>query len=224
MRPIRVWFSKTGNAKYISHLDLNRAMTRAVRRAHIPLWYTEGFNPHPYITFALPLSLGQESAAEPMDIRIESDMENIEIKKRLSSVMPEGIEITGVSEPESGASEICYAEYEIILEFADSGEAANFAMRAAELVSQNGLAAQKPGKQGRQKVLKQVELKDYIAGFNAVNKNENVLLTAVLSAGNTKNLNPALLLETLYSATAVSAGSEKITRKRLLKADFEPFR
>ena len=65
---VRVLFSKTGRARYISHLDLNRAMTRAMRRAEIPLWYTEGFNRHAYLTFAAPLSLGTESVCERMDL------------------------------------------------------------------------------------------------------------------------------------------------------------
>ena len=49
MREVRLRFSKTGRLKYISHLDINRAMSRALKRAGIPLWYTEGFNPHPYM-------------------------------------------------------------------------------------------------------------------------------------------------------------------------------
>ena len=64
MRCVRVWFHKTGPIRYISHLDLMRTMTRAIRRSGIDLWYTEGFNPHPYMTFALPLSLGMQSVCE----------------------------------------------------------------------------------------------------------------------------------------------------------------
>lgn len=51
MREVRLRFSKTGRLKYISHLDINRVMSRALKRAGIPLWYTEGFNPHPYMSF-----------------------------------------------------------------------------------------------------------------------------------------------------------------------------
>ena len=47
MKSVRIWFEKRGLAIYTSHLDMNRCLTRAVRRANIPLWYTEGFNPHP---------------------------------------------------------------------------------------------------------------------------------------------------------------------------------
>jgi radical SAM-linked protein len=64
---IRVFFSKTGNAKYISHLDLYRSFSRAIQRSGLPVWITEGFNPHIYITFALPLALGIEGQEEAMD-------------------------------------------------------------------------------------------------------------------------------------------------------------
>ena len=49
---IRLRFSKTGRAKYIGHLDVNRVMSRALRRAGIPLWFTEGYNPHAYMRFS----------------------------------------------------------------------------------------------------------------------------------------------------------------------------
>ena len=61
MIPVRMFFSKTGRAKYISHLDTMRTFTRAFRRTSLPLWYTQGFNPHLYMTFPLPLALGVES-------------------------------------------------------------------------------------------------------------------------------------------------------------------
>lgn len=89
MKSVRIWFEKRGLAIYTSHLDMNRCLTRAVRRANIPLWYTEGFNPHPYITFLLPLPLGQEGRREPLDIRIEDDeMPFAEIVDRLNALCP----------------------------------------------------------------------------------------------------------------------------------------
>ena len=90
MKSVRIMFSKTGRAKYVSHLDLVRAMTRAVRRADIPLWYTEGFNRHPYLTFASPLSLGYEGLRETMDIRMADDFPYDELAARLNAVLPEG--------------------------------------------------------------------------------------------------------------------------------------
>ena len=67
---LRVKFSKTGMLRYISHLDLLRTMQTATARARIPVWYTEGFNPHQKLVFALPLALGSESVCELIDIKV----------------------------------------------------------------------------------------------------------------------------------------------------------
>ena len=73
MKTVRLFYKKSGRAKYVSHLDTMRAMTRLLRRAQLPAWYTEGFNPHLYITFAMPLSLGFSSDYELADIRLTDD-------------------------------------------------------------------------------------------------------------------------------------------------------
>jgi len=96
MREVRLRFSKTGRLKYISHLDINRAMSRAFKRAEIPLWYTEGFNPHPYMSFSLPLSLGVESLCESVDIRLIDSIDNADIKSRMNAVLPSDLKIVDV--------------------------------------------------------------------------------------------------------------------------------
>lgn len=98
MKNVRIRFEKTGRAKYISHLDLNRTMTRALRRAELPIWYTEGFNRHPYITFAAPLSLGYEGLRESMDFRLEEEVADGEVVDRLNGVMPEGLRVVSCAE------------------------------------------------------------------------------------------------------------------------------
>ena len=67
MNTVRIWFSKKGEASYISLLDLQRVMGRAIKRSGVPAWYTQGFNPHIYMTFACPLPLGQESLVVSVD-------------------------------------------------------------------------------------------------------------------------------------------------------------
>lgn len=111
---------KTGRLKYISHLDINRAMSRALKRAGIPLWYTEGFNPHPYMSFSLPLSLGVESLCESVDLRITGEITNKEIKDRLNSVLPEDLKIVDVYDDFRDNSEIVYSDYVYKFEFADN--------------------------------------------------------------------------------------------------------
>ena len=162
MRSVRLNFSKTGRAIYISHLDVNRMMTRAVRRARLPMWYTEGFNPHPYIAFALPLSLGQSSDCEYMDIRIEGDMTDEEVMTRLNDTLPEGLKILSVGAPVHDAKEIEKAQYFVKIIFADSEDASAFAEKADVLIKSEELLAEKPGKKGHRKIMKQVNLIDMI--------------------------------------------------------------
>ena len=80
MKDYRIAFEKRGRVRYISHLDLNRCMLRAVRRSGLPAWYTEGFHPHMYLMFPLALSLGTESICEVMDIRLTEEVPAEEIR------------------------------------------------------------------------------------------------------------------------------------------------
>lgn len=224
MRSVRVWFTKTGSAKYISHLDINRCMLRVLNRARLPVWYTEGFNPHPYVTFALPLSLGIESEGEPMDIRIIGDLTHEAIKDCLAGVMPDGIDITAVTDAVDNAKTIRYAEYEIDVEFATAKEAIDFCDKAIALVQEGDLKAERMGKRGRYKVMKEVILKDLISKFTAEGSQNRVIIDTVLAAGSNANLNPNLLVDTILKETGADAAVVKIVRKKLLKADFDLFK
>ena len=146
MREVRLRFSKTGRLKYISHLDINRAMSRALKRAGIPLWYTEGFNPHPYMSFSLPLSLGVESLCESVDLRITGEITNKEIKDRLNSVLPEDLKIIDVYDDFRDNSEIVYSDYVYKFEFADNDLALE---KIKNVLSSDEILALKKGKQGR---------------------------------------------------------------------------
>ena len=111
MREVRLRFAKTGRLKYISHLDINRAMARALKRAEIPLWYTEGFNPHPYMNFSLPLSLGVESLCESVDIRLIDNISCSEIKDRMNKVLPTDLKIIDVYDDFRNSADIVYSDY-----------------------------------------------------------------------------------------------------------------
>ena len=90
---VRVFFEKKGRIKYISHLDIVRCISRAIKRSGLPVWYTLGFNPHIYLTFALPLSLGFESECESMDFRLTEHKDPQEIIESLNRVFPEGLRV-----------------------------------------------------------------------------------------------------------------------------------
>lgn len=224
MRSVRINFSKTGRAIYISHLDVNRMMTRAVRRARLPMWYTEGFNPHPYIAFALPLSLGQSSDCEFMDIRIEGDMTDEEIKTRLSENLPDGFKIISVGAPVCDPKEIEKAQYFVKIIFASESDARLFCEKAEELLAGDEILAEKSGKKGHRKVMKQVNLIEYIYETKITSAECAVNLQCVLAAGNTNNLNPALLVETIEKSAAVKHCQMNIMRKKLITSKGKTFK
>ncbi len=224
MRAVRLNFSKAGRAIYISHLDINRMMTRAVRRAKLPMWYTEGFNPHPYLTFALPLSLGQSSDCEYMDIRIEGDITDEEIMSRLNDVLPEGVKILSVAAPVFDAKEIEKALYFVKLIFGNAEAAAAFAERAKALTEGEELIAEKRGKKGHRKVMKQINLIEFIYDIKFSTAENIVNLQCVLAAGNTNNLNPTLLVETLERQIGVEHEMMYAVRRKLITKSNEGFK
>lgn len=93
MSDIRVFFSKTGMLKYISHLDLQRAVARMLIRSKLPIAFSEGFNPHPKLSIVLPLSMYQEGENEALDIRLTEEVAPEEIVSRLSAVAFPGMVI-----------------------------------------------------------------------------------------------------------------------------------
>ena len=106
--------------RFISHLDMTRFMSRLIRRANIPVWYTEGFNPHLYMTFALPLSLGFESDYNVLDIRVLDDDYDISVlPEKLNAVCPPYITFFDVAEPQKKAGDVTAAEFDIT--FDDNG-------------------------------------------------------------------------------------------------------
>lgn len=219
MRCVRVWFKKMGMSRYVSHLDLMRAMTRALRRANVPLWYTEGYNPHPYITFALPLSLGMESLCESMDMRIVGESTNDDIYNMLKDTMPPGIEIIRVSEPVSDPKKISYGEFDIF--FDCDGKADETKALITEMLTADELIVQKLGKKGRHKVLKDINLIEHIREYSVSSFCDRVKLSVVLPAGSSTNINPALLADEIQKKAEIS--SYTLIRKKLMTENMEPF-
>ncbi len=93
---IRIKFSKYGAVRFIGHLDIMRYFQKAIRRADIDIAYSEGFSPHPVMSFASPLSVGHTSEGEYFDIAVNSFTSEEDIQKRLQNVMVEGIDILKV--------------------------------------------------------------------------------------------------------------------------------
>ncbi len=95
---LRLVFQKTGNAVWISHLDLMRLFQRAFKRADLPLTHTQGYNPRPSVSIALPLSVGMESNCELLDFELEREVPCQEICDRLNKCLVEGVRVLQVYE------------------------------------------------------------------------------------------------------------------------------
>ena len=212
MRNVRVFYSKKGRMKFASHLDMNRLMTRLIRLSGIPVWYTEGFNRHPYITFALPLSLGFTSEYEIMDIRITDDSFTDDmVNTALSKVFPDGLLVLAVSEPARKAGEIAFAEFEITFDGGDT----ELAEALKAFLSQPSILTMKKTKKGS---MKEIDMAPFIKRFD-IFVEDSLKLKIVLAAGGQNNLNPVLLLNAYGRLPYYS-----VCRTMIFDADMEEFK
>ena len=138
----RIKFSKTGSLKFIGHLDVMRYFQKLIRRANIPIAYSEGFSPHQIMSFAMPLGIGDESIAEYVDIELTESVPSTEIIKRLNEVSVDEIQVLSIKEIHEGKaynamSSITAAAYEIrFREDADiSFDVFIIALKKAETIS-----------------------------------------------------------------------------------------
>src|SRR3954470_582253 len=99
---VRIRFSKLGKIRFTSHRDVARIWERALRRATVPVAYTEGFSPHPKLSFGLALSTGHESLGEYLDIELTEPLDTEDLKARLDPCLPIGIDVQEAAEIESG--------------------------------------------------------------------------------------------------------------------------
>lgn len=213
---LRAVFEKCGRAKYISHLDLNRCMLRVFRRSKLPIWYTEGFNPHPYFSFALALSLGFESNCEILDFNITEDLPFDVVKDRLNAVMPEGMRIVSVSEQKKKITEIAKAEYNIVLQSDDSASAAQ---DIKMLMDQKEILIEKKTKKG----VKEVDLKPSVELLDVKINGDNLMINMRLPAGTQTNYNPTLFLDALKKAYNTSFEIKKVMRTAIICENNEIF-
>ncbi|MCL2747916.1 MAG: TIGR03936 family radical SAM-associated protein [Oscillospiraceae bacterium] len=115
MFKVRLRYEKTSHARYISHLDLIRTMQRAFARARLPLAYSEGFNPHPYLSIARPLPVGVSSVCELLDFGLATSVAPSTLPGRISRVLPPGLCVTDAWPAARKFLEIAIACYDIDL-------------------------------------------------------------------------------------------------------------
>ncbi len=216
MKNVRLFYTKTGRMRFVSHLDMTRFAARIIKKAGLPIWYTDGFNPHPYITFALPLSLGFESDYEIMDIRLTDDDYPLDgICDTLNSVCPEYIHFFGVSEPIQKVGNIAFASFNI--EFDDGGE---MSKPFSAFLKRDSIICKKKTKKGGEKEIDLIpKIKEY-----EIKTEQNTKLRIVLPAGGADNLNPELLINAFFDSGESNYYCYSVTRTAILDGESKLFK
>lgn len=219
MDKLRLRFKKTGRAVYISHLDLMQTMQRAFSRAGYELKYSEGFNPHPQISIALPLSVGTASLCELMDFKLRDEAELSPLPARLSAALPEGLEVTDCYEPTRKAALLKYLRVSGLFEY-DVRDAEEMAQALRSFYSAGEIVIAKKTKRG----MGETDIKPSIREISFEAKDRAVELEAVISAQE-PTLNPELLWDALRQlAPDIAPDFAKFTRLETYDENMELFR
>ncbi len=213
MITVRIWFEKRNEASYISLLDLQRVMQRVLKRSRLPVWHTLGFNPHIYMTFTCPLSLGQESLCESVDVKTEAEAPDFAAwQEKLNAIMPAGIHVFRVEQARDKASAIAFTCYTVSYPAADR-----------PLLEQYNTLDTAPAEKKGKKGTKTVDLKACVPAIGCRTEGERIVFDLCLPAAQELNLNPSLLTAFLEKQFGLPASTASILRTALLKADKTPF-
>ncbi len=208
---IRLKFTKKGGLKYISHLDLQRALARIIKRSHIPIRYTQGFNPHPKMVFGLPLSVGCESECELLDVYMIMDESkpNVplytpeEFKATLIPNLPIGLDYIDAYYPSKPFTSIQSAVYKVTVDL-NTDESIIDVLK--EAFSQP-LIVLKKSKSGD----RDVDISELIHNVEFFQNNKTVILNLTLSAQQNNYLNPELVMNALKKNSVINSAIDYYT-------------
>ena len=213
-----VGFSKTGTICYTSHLDIMRLFNRVIKRAGIKLAYSHGFNPHPKMVFAQPLSLGYTGLNEYIEIETTEDHEPGYIAEKLSELMPPGLDIKGCERMAEGrktlAAMTVAAEYMIEIPLAEPVDMSDGEI--AELyMSQDRIITLK--KQKKKKVPVEIDIKPMIRQLQVSQQDGLIVIDTVLDSGSISNLSPERLIKTFTERLGIDTDRSEmdVTRKQI---------
>jgi radical SAM-linked protein len=184
----RALFKKTGNAVWISHLDLMRLFQRGFKRAGLPLTHTQGFNPRPSVSIALPLSVGVESNCELLDFELDGiQVPCDEIRERLNAALVDGVRVLDVYNDGSKIKNLALLRSVVTLEY-DNGVPQGAGEQIRELLVRPALTVEKKSKNGitEQDIIPMIHTIDVVV-------NENMVELDVVACCQNPTLNPMQL-------------------------------
>lgn len=190
----RMKFAKEERAKYISHLDLMHTMQRSLARCEMPLWFTEGFNQHAYISVALPLSTGFSGECEFLDFNLLSETVPDNAVASLNETFPNGlraIEIYPLSDGGKKIAEIAYSKYKITYRFEQCAPQ-GFAQAIEELFARETVEIIKKSKRGEKPVNMRTLMRDI-----TVEEAPQCITVYVITAAGNDNLSPEYITKAM---------------------------
>lgn len=188
MGKLRLLFVKEGRAVYISHLDLLRTFQRVFLRQGVVLRHSQGFHPHPIISFALPLSVGQASDCEILDFEVNGDMDGSGLADALNRFLPEGVRALECYVPTRPVRELAALRCRVDLLY-DNGVPEGAAERIRGLLTGESVVIQKRTKR---KTMVDVDIRPMLHELSIVEEPGLLRLEVVVAAQN-PGMNPALL-------------------------------
>ncbi len=196
-------FTKEANIKFISHLDVMRTIQKNIRRAHLPIEYSQGFNPHMATSIAQPLSVGVYSSGEYMDMVLTTEMNEEEIIKRLNETAPSGIKyisalaipyVEGQKKVPQAMAMIDAARYIIKIKYSDVQNTENEINKLLEKNEWNTIKKSKKGE-------KEVDIKTFVKEFSFWIKDEYLVINTLISTGSREHLSADLLVRYIQENT-----------------------
>lgn len=193
---IRLKFKKEGDMIYISHLDLQRLLQRACRRADVNVSHSQGFNPHPKMSYGNALALGTESQGEYVDIEIEDNFTAEELLSRINKELPNGIEFIKAKEITSNtaslASTIEYGEYIFNIELERPLTKEFIKSKLIDFMNQKEIIITKKNKKGK---MVESDIRPMIKYFDMLSLDDNsIKLEATIATGSKANLNTNIFI------------------------------
>ncbi len=211
-----VCFKKTGPAKYISHLDLQRTVDRALRRSGVPVMYSEGFNPHIRMSFAFALKVGMASESEYLEVELSDDANISAAEKAIIECFPDGLDVNWVKKKKEDTKKlmasVAKAEYEVKIE--DIAETGAIENAIEHILSLETLPLVKQTKNGP----KEFDARPLIDHVRL--DHESGHIDMLLSAQEAGTLDPRLLIEKIWVVANVDT-EYTIVRKNLLMVTSE---
>ncbi len=185
-------YSRGEEVKYISHLDFVKFIQRAVRRSGLPMLYSSGFNPHPQMAVALPLSVGVTSDCELMRIGLDGDFSEKEVAQRLNDALTNGFKVIGVKNMEE--SKIDFSSINRAVYICRCESVGKMDFNISKFLANDTINVMKKSKSG----IKEADIKPHIHSLELVETNDDIITFSMcLDAGNNYNLKPDTVIEAM---------------------------